>query len=277
MFYQLMRTHTTLLLLLGMLNGVWAQSSFQTYPILDINFAMGFPVGDFGKTTNDAGFGADFGVYFPVSKRANWIKVGPQFMVLGTGSSTQRETQQIEISLGGQVIDVIELPLRIVTSNTLIGGHAVLRANAPINNPYLEPYLQGMIGFRRLATTVRIFDESDEGYFDPNEDGEISNSTPIEDWVFSYGGGGGVQIRLNKFIFLNLSALFLLGGEAEYYTKEDIKNFQFNFVGNNYTSGSPDLDPDDFKLDAIPSKSKTPIVQGNVGITILFSPEMKNK
>jgi len=271
-----MRTHTTLLLLLGMLNGAWAQSSFQAYPILDINFAMGFPVGEFGKTTNDAGFGADFGVYFPVSKRANWIKVGPQFMVLGTGSNTQRETQQIEISLGGQVIDVIELPLRIVTSNSLIGGHAVLRANAPINNPYFEPYLQGMIGFRRLATTVRIYDESDEGYFDPNEDGEISNTTPIEDWVFSYGGGGGVQIRLGKFIFLNLGALFLLGGEAEYYTKEDIRNFQFNFVGNNYTPSNPNLNVDDFDLDATPSKSKTPMVQGNVGITILFSPEMKN-
>lgn len=248
--------------------------SFQPYPVLDINFAMGFPTGEFGAATNDVGFGIDMGVYFPVAKQANWIKVGPQFMFLGTGSNTQYETQTLEISLGGQVIDVIQLPMRIVTSNSVIGGHAVVRANAPTGT-YVEPYMQGLIGFRRLATTVRIYDESNEGFFDPDEDGEITNSTPLEDWVFSYGVGGGAQIKLNKSIFLNLGVNFLLGGEAEYYTKEDIRNFDISFVGdgNTYNPSNPNLDSDDIQLSAEPTRSKTPIIQSNIGVTILISPE----
>lgn len=273
-FKRTMKKHFTFLLFLSIIATASAQrSSFQQYPVLDLNFAMGFPVGEFAEATNDAGFGVDLGLYFPVSQQANWFKVGAQFMGLITGSNTQRKTENLEVSIGGQVIDVIELPLRIVTSNSLIGGHGVVRTHLP-TGVNLEPYAQGLIGFRRLATTVRIYDESDEGFFNPDDDEDlITKSTPLESWVFSYGFGGGVQIKLGRTIFLNLGANFLFGGEAEYYTKKDIDQFAIDFVGNNYNPSNPNLDPEDIQLNIEPTRSKTSIIQGNVGITLMFEPQ----
>lgn len=244
-----------------------AQSTFQPDPVLDINVALGFPVAEYSET-GDFGIGFDVGLYFPIARKVPSLKVGPQFMMLFTGHETERINERIEVTLNGQVIDVIDLPMRIVTNNTIIGGGAVLRANVPVSG-YVEPYVQGLIGFRRIATTVRVYDESDEGFFDTDEDGEITHSTPLQDWVFSYGAGVGMQIKLGSNVFLHLGANYLFGGEAEYYTRDDIKHFQFRFVGNNFNPN--DVNGDDFELDAAPSRSKVPMIQGNVGVTILLN------
>ncbi len=246
-----------------------SQNSMQPDPIFDLNVALGFPVAEY-QESGDFGIGFDLGLYFPISKRVPSLKVGPQFMMLFTGSNTERINEQIEVTLNGQIIDVINLPLRIETNNTTIGGGAVFRANAPVSK-YVEPYVQGLIGFRRFATTIRIYDESDEGFFHPDEDGEITHSTPLQDWVFSYGAGAGLQIRLTDNVFLNMSANYLFGGEADYYTKRDIKNFQFNFVGNTTNFDPDNLNSDDLELDARPSRSKTPMIQGNIGVTVLLN------
>lgn len=248
------------------------QTSFQPDPVVDLNFSMGFPVGEFGNTAEDIGFGLDMGMYFPLSPRANWLKMGPQFMFLSTGSNTQRQTQFIDITLGGQVINTIQVPMRIVSGNSVLGGHMVFRAQAPLNG-YVEPYLQGMAGFRRLATTIRIFDDSPNGFFNPDPNGLITRSTPLSSWVFSYGGGGGMQIRLSKYAFLNLGANLLFGGEADYYTKNDIKNFQFVFNGGNYNPNNPNLNEDNIDLVGQPTRSKTAIIQANLGLTMMIRPK----
>lgn len=247
---------------------VRSQNTFQNAPVLDVNLGLGFPLDEYNES-GDFGIGFDIGLYFPVSKRVPSLKVGPDFMMLFTGSNTQRLNERIDVTLNGQVIDVINLPLRFETTNTIIGGHAVLRANAPISGS-IEPYVQGLIGFRRFATTIRIYDESNENFFDTDENGEITHSTPLEDWVFSYGAGAGMQIKLNHNVFLHLGANYLFGGEAEYYTKADIKNFEFRFTGNSGNVDPNNLNRDDFQFDAQPSRSRTPMIQGNIGVTILL-------
>lgn len=260
--------HFLLLPLCGLLAfSANAQNTFQPDPVLDINLALGFPVAEYSET-GDFGIGFDVGLYFPIAKKVPSLKVGPQFMMLFTGQNTERINERIEVTLNGQVIDVIDLPLRIVTNNTIIGGGAVFRANAPVSGA-VEPYVQGLIGFRRIATTVRVYDESDEGFFDTDEDGEITHSTPLQDWVFSYGAGAGMQIKLGSNVFLHLGANYLFGGEAEYYTRDDIKRFEFRFSGNNFDPG--DVNGDDFELDSEPSRSRVPMIQGNVGVTILLN------
>lgn len=258
-----------LILTLAPLQG---QTSFQPDPVFELNFSTGFPIGELGNTAKDIGIGGDMGLYFPLSSRANWLKMGPQLMFLSTGSNTERQTQRIDVILGGQVINTIQVPMRIVSGNSILGGHMVFRAQAPLNG-YIEPYLQGMAGFRRLATTIRIFDDSPNGFFNPDPNGLISSSTPLSSWIFSYGGGGGMQIRLSKYAFVNLGANLLLGGEAEYYTKDDIKNFQFVFNGGSYNPNNPNLNEDNIDLIGQPTKSKTAIVQANLGLTLMFKPK----
>lgn len=264
-----MLKNTLFFLLFALCSTSLSAQSFQTGPVFDLNFGLGLPTGEFSESTNDVGFGLNLGLYFPISRRVPALKVGPDFSFLWTAWDTERINERIEVTLNGQVIDVIDLPLRIETTNTIIGGNAVFRANAPIS-PYVEPYVQGLIGFRRFATTVRVYDESTEGFFDTDENGEITRSTPLQDWVFSYGAGAGLQIKLNRQIFLHLGANYLLGGEAEYYTKEDVKNFRFNFVGNTTNFDPNNLDKNDIQLDARPSRSRTNMVQANIGVTVLI-------
>ncbi|HNL40340.1 MAG TPA: hypothetical protein PKH43_14415, partial [Saprospiraceae bacterium] len=57
---------------------------------------------------------------------------------------------------------------------------------------------------------------------------------------------------------------------AEYYTKEDVKNFRFNFVGNTTNFDPNNLNKNDLQLDARPSRSKTNMVQANIGVTVLI-------
>ncbi|MCC6411878.1 MAG: hypothetical protein IT270_09470 [Saprospiraceae bacterium] len=245
------------------------QSSFQPRPVIDLNFAMGFPTGTFAEATDDIGFGVDIGMYFPVSKQSNWIKPGGSFTFLGTGSSTQNQIQTLEITINGQVIDVIEIPMRIVTSNSIIGGHAVLRGQAPVS-PWIEPYMQAMVGFRVFSTDLKIYDDSFEQYFDTEEDGIIYNDNLQNSWVFSFGGGAGVQIKLKGDFFLNLGANFLYGTEAEYYTKEDIRNFDYTFTGNAYSPGNPDINRDDLTVTGATTRSKTSSIQTNIGVTMMI-------
>ncbi|HNL39646.1 MAG TPA: hypothetical protein PKH43_10940 [Saprospiraceae bacterium] len=152
-----MLKHLLFLLLFALCGTGLGAQSFQNGPVLDLNLGLGFPTGEYSESTNDVGFGLNLGLFFPVSRRVPALKVGPDFSFLWTAWDTERINERIEVSLNGQVIDVIDLPLRIETTNTIIGGNAVFRANAPIS-PYVEPYVQGLIGFRRFATTVRIYD-----------------------------------------------------------------------------------------------------------------------
>ncbi|MCC7504243.1 MAG: hypothetical protein IT259_03030 [Saprospiraceae bacterium] len=249
--------------------GATAQvNTFQNGPVLDFNLALGFPAGEYSDATNDFGLGLNAALLFPVSKKVPILKAGVDFTALWTAWDTERIREQIEVTLNGQVIDIIDLPMRVQTTNTILGGGAVLRVNAPVSSR-IEPYVQGLVGFRRFATTIRVYDESDEGFFDTDENGLITTSTPLQDWIFSYGAGAGFQIKLNRQVFLHLGANYLLGGEADYYTKEDVKNFQFNFAGSG--SATPGgLDPDDLDLDSRPSRSRTNMIQANIGVTVLI-------
>jgi hypothetical protein len=250
-----------------------AQEYDYTGPSLDLNFALGLPFGDFAESTNDVGLGLDAGIYFPVSKKASWLKLGPQFMILATGSDSEFIQEEIEISVGGQVIDVLELPMRIQTTNTIIGGHLVARMELAPPGGIFKPYIQGMLGFRRFATSVVVYDESDEDYFEDEEDNVISRTTPLEDWVFSYGAGAGFQFRVARGVFVNMGTNLLVGGQADYYTSDDIEQFDFNFIGDgrNHSPADPKLEGRDIDITGQPSRSATTMLQFNLGVTLHFN------
>ena len=250
-----------------------AQEESNTRARFDLNFAMGFPVGDYAESSHDIGFGADLGFYFPISKSAPWFQIGPQFLLMATGTNSQDIDQRIEISVGNQVIDVIDIPMRVETVNSIIGGHLLFRAEVGSSNSGFVPYLQGMVGVRRIGTDISIYDDSSHGFFDNDDDDKITSSTALEDWIFSYGGGAGFHIKLGGRTFLNIGANYLLGGKAKYYTDDDIDMFDVNFVGDgsNYNPLDPKLDGDDIEVTATPTESVTNMVQLNIGLNFILN------
>lgn len=250
-------------------SSIQAQEMSPTRPRMELNFAMGFPTGDYAESSHDIGFGGDLGFYFPINKNTPWFQIGPQFMFLATGKNNQDISQRLEVKLGEQVIDVIDLDMRVQTLNSIAGGHLVFRGEIGSSENSFIPYIQGMLGVRRVATDITIFDESDRSFFDEDDD-VINSSTALEDWIFSYGGGAGFHIRLGTGIFMNIGAYYLFGGEAEYYTDDDIDNFELNFVGSNYNPQNPKLDGDDIELNSDPTNSTTNLVQLNIGFNFVI-------
>jgi hypothetical protein len=249
-----------------------AQETMPYQPRFEINFAMGFPTAGYAESTHDIGIGLDAGFYFPI-KSLPWLQLGPQFFYLSTGRNEQIIDQQLEITLGDQVIDRIDIPMRVETANSIIGGHLVVRVEGGSTEGILKPYLQGMVGVRRIATDISIYDESDRGWFtDDDDDDKITSSTALEDWVFSFGAGAGLCIRLGSRAFLNLGANYLVGGKADYYTDDDIDNFEINFSGDgsNYDPNDPMIDDDDININSDPTNSETSIIQINLGLSFII-------
>lgn len=137
---------------------------------------------------------------------------------------------------------------------------------------FLKPYVQGLIGTKRIATDISVYDESENGWFD-DDDGKITSSTALEDWVFSYGGGLGFHIKIGRKTFLNLGANYIIGGNADYYTTDDIKNFDITYSGDgsNYNPNDPNLDGDDINLNTEPTNSETSFLLLQIGLNFILA------
>ena len=103
------------------------------------------------------------------------------------------------------------------TRTNMLLGHFLLRFK-PFNGFFLQPYADGLIGFKRPFTRtqyVQLFDEGDE---------EVIEAYPeLNDNTFSAGLGAGVQARLSTGpdLLLDLRCTYLTGGSARYLVRSD--------------------------------------------------------
>ncbi|WP_027003781.1 outer membrane beta-barrel protein [Hugenholtzia roseola] len=98
------------------------------------------------------------------------------------------------------------------TTNNIVQTHALLRLSPKDKGARLQPYLEALVGGKYFFTRT-VWEEAGEVY-DSVED--------HSDFAFSYGGGGGIGIRLSSWVYLDLRATYLRGGFADYLTEGSI-------------------------------------------------------
>lgn len=183
-----------------------------------INFMMGFPQGGFSQNVDNAGFG--IGGYFGVLLPNSPVMLGGDLGFLIYGSETRKEPFSTTIP---------DVTVDVETSNNIVLGHLFLRFQAPAGP--IRPYVDGLLGFNYLFTQTQI--QNEQGI---NE--EIATSTNFDDITFSYGAGGGLQIRVydgtKKMkqesgkreltgVFIDLRVRYMKGGEADYLKEGSIR------------------------------------------------------
>lgn len=212
-----------------------AQTNFQG----GLNFIVGFPQGEFKDNVDENGFG--LAGEFLYSPSTTPLGFGVSLGYMNYGEESRREPFSTTIP---------DVEVEVKTTNNILLGHLLLRAQAK-KGP-IRPYVEGLVGFNYLFTETKIEDVDDEE--------EIASSTNLDDGVFSFGGGGGVMVKLYRgttkkakiwSILLDLRVRYIVGGEAEYLKEGSIKRENGKVV-----------------FDKI--KSKTDLLTTQLGVTVVF-------
>ncbi|MBK7870168.1 MAG: hypothetical protein IPJ74_05505 [Saprospiraceae bacterium] len=226
-----------------MLAGNFILAQERSYPSFQLNgnFQMGIPLDEFRDNLDDIGFGA--GALFLVHLSDSPLAAGIELSLMGYAS----EKADYNVRVGGFLK---EYELR--TSSNIFLGHAVLRFQPKVN-AFVQPYFDGMFGFKNLFTSSMLTD------LDNSESTE--SNTDQTDWALSYGGAFGLQFRFSKTsdIVLDLRCAYLPGQNANYLVRKEDP-----FSGFEY----------DDPLDAFEEKtSATTLLLPQIGITFkgLFS------
>jgi len=230
------------------------------------NFQLGFPSGEYREVGGDVGVGGGLNVWVPFARQIP-VYFGLDFGYMLMSRHEQRINQQANIvGPGGQVLGSIPINYRVVTNNNFLQGHVGLRIKAPL--PMVQPYADGLVGFNYLYTRTKIFDENNNNNNNNNNNGgptEINARNQAQDFVFSYGGGAGAMIRITDNFGIDVRCVYLLGGQAEYYARQDIENWTVT-VSNPNQQGVPQ----DASVEAVPRRSRTDLFYSTIGIVFSF-------
>lgn len=200
-----------------------------------IDFSAVFPAGEFRDNLDSNGYGA--GGQFLVSLGRSPFYLGADVGFVTYGSESRRQPLSPSIP---------EIDLVVRTTNNIALTHLLFRAQA--GSEAVRPYVDGLVGFKYLYTRTSIRSEfSDEA---------IASTTNLSDFTFSYGFGGGVQVRLARIgtggdIALDTKVRYLRGTEAEYLREGSIRRENGNIF-----------------FDA--RSSRTDVVSFQVGVTFRF-------
>jgi len=217
---------------------LFAQKTFSAQNF-GLNLILAVPQNEFSKNVRNSGIGlGGEGIYYFENGNT------PFGFGLDLGY----------IAYGGENLDV---PLSGVTVklsrlNQLINFHVLFQLTT--NGESIRPYFDLLFGGNFLFTQSTVTDEC--------EDREISSSTNISDFAWSFGFGGGLMVKVYEHnpndpsdlqtIFLDFKVRYLKGTEAEYLTKGSI-------IGN--SEGTITL---------FPSRSKTDLLQYQIGMSVKF-------
>jgi len=172
-----------------------------------IDFTSVIPTGDFRRNVTNNGYGV--GGQFLVGVGRSPLFLGADAAITTYGSEEHKEPISTTIP---------ELRVKVRTDNNIALAHILLRAQP--RTGAVRPYADGLIGIKHLFTNTRILSDSN--------DQEIASTKNLSDLAFSYGFGGGVQVRLARFgrngdISLDGKARYLRGGRAEYLKRGSIR------------------------------------------------------
>jgi len=243
-----------------------AQAQWSTVqPRLNVGLYLGSPIDDYAKTTNSTGAGVNVGLAIPFGKQVPFYG-GFEFGYMLFGSNTQNETLTASITANGTEISQMQIPLRVKTTNNVYFWHLSLRAQLP--TPIIQPYVQGLVGFRYMTTNTKIFDDSDDQVWSDADNGLIVQQKQLSDYVGSYGAGVGLMIPLGKSIMIDARADYMYGGKARYYDGEDVDSWEVEFIGD--PSMIDEIDGDVVSFSAEPRESYTNMYTFTLGVSFLL-------
>jgi len=179
------------------------------------HFLLGFPQGEFKDNVDRIGYGVSG--EFLYSFGPTPVKIGASLGFLIYGRETREEPFSTTIP---------DVTVDVTTSNNVLLGHFLIRLQPRVGP--IRPYLDGLVGFNYLFTQTKI--ESQEG-----QDQDIATSTNFDDFAFSYGGGGGIMIKVYDgtkkrkpskggltAVLVDARVRYLKGSEAEYLKEGSI-------------------------------------------------------
>jgi hypothetical protein len=237
--------------------------------------AIAVPAGEFRENTDATGVGFNAGFYVPFAPKVP-VFFGLNFNYAVLGRNDQLINENIEVKAGNTILSTIPISLRSITNNNVITTHAVLRAKAPL--PFVQPYVEGLVGFNYLWTRTKITDETPNriltgGNSSTNNESNVINAkTQSSSFALSYGVGGGVMIKKGQ-IGLDLRVDYILGNRAEYYEKSQIQTWDVQFSGpqGSFDPNNPtNLEVSNPDVTAIPKESKTDLFIGTMGLVVSF-------
>ena len=225
-----------------------------------VGIVVGIPRNEFRLATEAEGYGLNLNFMFPIGSEV--INFGGDISYMIYGLNARNE----DLFVGINGIPAFDIPLRIVNTNSIFGMHAIMRITAPTDN--IRPYFEGLFGFRYISTTTRIEDRDD--FWGDDEDLVLVRRTNLDDFVLSYGGGGGIQFEIGDNVYLDFRADYLLGGNANFYDAKDTKQWEITFTGdpNDFDINNPDSD--EFEFGTEPKNSTTDMLMVQLGATFKF-------
>ena len=228
--------------------------------ILDPSFVVGIPVGDFRENTDATGFGLGTAIMYKPAIMPVAFGLDGNFQVYG--SNTQYEDLYANIMLGNTVIDQIHIPLKITTENTIFNLNAIVRVMPDLR--HVRPFIDGLIGFRSIGTTTKIYDETSEHTYAKEDNGLIVSKKQIGDFVFSYGGALGVMVDVGKadLISIQLKGSYTRGGNADYFDGSDTEQWRVEFTGTD----PGNIEGDDLNYNVTPRHSETDMLTFHLGV-----------
>ena len=175
-------------------------------------FMLALPQSQFKR--NVEGIGGGLNAYLSYAQEEQPFAFGLQLTFINYGSE---DTKAVIYGPGNPVDG------KVTTSNNILSVHLLTRLQPNVGT--VRPYLEGLAGWNHLFTETLLEDEGT---------GEtIQTRTNLDDDAFSYGAGGGVQIRLSgpdslaagessATWSLILGARYMFGGRAKYLKEGSI-------------------------------------------------------
>lgn len=205
-----------------------------------IGFQVGLPTGEYKDQVDKTAVGLKGDILW--TPHASPLGIGLAISWNQIGRETRKEPFSTTIP---------DVTVDVETENNLAQFMLLVRAQ-PMKGD-VRPYADGLIGFNYLYTQTTIKNASN------NE--EVASSTNFDDNAFAYGFGGGFLFRVYDGerdgsgrplqVFIDLSARYLIGGDAEYLKEGSIRR----------ESGTVTFDV---------TQSKTSLATIGIGVTASF-------
>ena len=205
-----------------------------------INFSLAFPQGEFGEEVDNLGYGlsGEFMFLSPKPLSPFGIGVNLGYYVYGRESSRVPWSSYIQ-----------SVFLDVEKTNNLVNFHILFEIGFPTG--VIRPYVQGLFGGEYLYTESSVSGENGQEV--------IASSTNYDDWAWSYGAGGGIEVLLGGdpvtemgAIYLDLKGRYLFGSETTYLKEGDMYVEQGELVYS-------------------PSKSKTDMITAHIGVRVALN------
>lgn len=183
----------------------------------EINATAGIPYGEFDRQIEGEAAGMSAFIGGPVPRSP--FVLGSEIGFLNYGTDTQLRLYSTVFDAG--VDRHLAVPVEAVSttaSNNVLLGHFVVRLQ-PIRGPF-QPYVDAVGGMKYFITRLRA--DGDVIVFRRG----LSQDAHFTDFAFSYGFGGGFELRLYEHasvwsektahVSLHAGLRYLLGTEATY-------------------------------------------------------------